>query len=473
MKSGDESGAWRVVEEKLTDHVLANARDEGRRLIMPYEMLFVLENTSARSTALHSRIAAMLAMTTADYRQPLPSAQRLFLMQRLAELDASAHFLTLNAELLAATWLAQPSIPHGTVMTAAHSNDLWQLVAADSSAIGLFPRARLATDMQQVIATKAKFAGAKAMVTLAKERPAQEPFLAAPAGSALPDWELRVYLEGANPFAVAAERQVTAYLWTAMLVILVIAIVASLVVRHVLRQNRLTRLKNDFVATVSHELKTPLASMRVLVDTLLDARQQDTRQATEYLELISKENERLSRLIDNFLTFSRMERNKRAFEFADVRPEQIVDAAVDTVRERFAAAGFELTVEIAADLPGLYADRDALTTVLLNLLDNACKYSENDKRVAVRVFAADRHVCFEVSDHGIGLSRRDAKKVFDRFYQVDQSLSRRVGGCGLGLSIVKFIVDAHGGTAEVRSRPGDGSTFTVRIPVRPAETSRS
>jgi signal transduction histidine kinase len=110
-------------------------------------------------------------------------------------------------------------------------------------------------------------------------------------------------------------------------------------------------------------------------------------------------------------------------------------------------------------------DQDALVTVLLNLLDNAFKYSADEKHIVLRAYAADKNICLEVEDNGVGLSRRAVKKIFDRFYQVDQSLSRETGGCGLGLSIVKFIIDAHKGKIDVESQPGKGSTFTVKLPV--------
>jgi signal transduction histidine kinase len=134
------------------------------------------------------------------------------------------------------------------------------------------------------------------------------------------------------------------------------------------------------------------------------------------------------------------------------------------MRERFSRPGCRLDVQVAPGLPPIVADRDALVTVLLNLLDNAYKYSGVEKQVTVRAFAEGGYLNLEVADNGIGLSPRATRRVFDRFYQVDQRLSRRAGGCGLGLSIVKFIVEAHGGTVTVSSRLGKGSTFTVRLP---------
>ena len=231
------------------------------------------------------------------------------------------------------------------------------------------------------------------------------------------------------------------------------------------RQIKLSRLKNDFIATVSHELKTPLASMRVLADTLLEGSYEDQKQTKEYLELICKENKRLSGLIDNFLTFSRMERNKQAFEMVRTSPAAIARAAAEAVRTEFSQSPCKFDVNINDDLPDVLADRDAIVTVLVNLLDNAYKYSYDDKHIELNVFAQDRSVCFRVSDNGIGMSRRAARNIFKRFYQVDRSLSRHAQGCGLGLSIAKFIIEAHKGTISVDSEPGKGSTFTVKLPV--------
>ncbi len=186
--------------------------------------------------------------------------------------------------------------------------------------------------------------------------------------------------------------------------------------------------------------------------------------AREYLQLIAQENLRLSRLIDNFLTFSRMERNKYAFGFKEVPATEIVEGAVAAVRERFNAPGCQFETQIAPDLPCVVADADAMVTALVNLLDNAYKYSGDEKQITLSAGAENGSVCFAVKDNGIGLSPRDTKRIFKRFFQVDQRLSRSGGGCGLGLSIVKFIVTAHHGSVRVESQPGRGSTFIISLP---------
>lgn len=295
--------------------------------------------------------------------------------------------------------------------------------------------------------------------------PQSKAFTAVALPDGFPGWKVELYFEGSDVFEKAARRQIAVYTWTGFLVILLILIVGGFATRAVGRQIRLNEMKNDFIATVSHELKTPLASMRVLVDTLLEGRVKDEAQVQHYLQLTAKENERLSRMIDNFLTFSRMERNKVAFTFIDAKPALIASDAIEAVRTKYDTHDCQLTQEIPNDLPDIQADHDAVVTVLVNLLDNACKYTTEQKKVSLRIYPDKGDVCFAVSDNGIGLARRHLRKIFDRFYQVDSSLSRKAEGCGLGLSIVKFIVDAHKGKISVESKPGSGSTFTVRVPI--------
>jgi len=294
--------------------------------------------------------------------------------------------------------------------------------------------------------------------------PKGEPLLSTTVGTNFPGWKLELHLKDNSSFEEAARRQAAIYIWTGVLVIALILASGGIAGQAVGRQIKLNKLKNDFIATVTHELKTPLASMRVLADTLLEGNYKDQKQATEYLHLICKENKRLSGLIDNFLTFSRMERNKHAFEMVKTSPAVIAHAAAEAVKTKFSEGQCDFEVKISEDLPDVSADHDAMVTVLVNLLDNAYKYSNEQKHIELGVYCEDGSVCFRVSDNGIGLSQRAIKKIFKRFYQVDRSLSRRTEGCGLGLSIAKFIVDAHKGSISIESKPGVGSTFTVKLP---------
>ncbi len=301
------------------------------------------------------------------------------------------------------------------------------------------------------------------------EETGREPFAAGAVGPHFPGWTVQLFFKGGDVFfEQAANEQIAIYTWTGVLFIVLILASGAVAAKSIGHQVRLNKLKNDFIATVTHELKTPLASMRVLVDTLLEGNYRDQNQVTEYLQLVSRENERLSRLIDNFLTFSRMERNKQAFQMRQVSPVSIARAAAEAVKTKLGRGHCCFETEIPNQLPEVRADHDALVTVLVNLLDNAYKYSYEEKRIKLSVAGDGASVRFTVSDNGLGIPRRALKKIFERFYQVDRSLSRRAEGCGLGLSIAKFIVDAHQGTITVESKPGQGSTFTVAIPVLPS-----
>ena len=295
------------------------------------------------------------------------------------------------------------------------------------------------------------------------ENPGEATFLKAPLGKFFPGWNVEIHFSDVDIFEKTAERQKVIYIWAGLLAIAVMVAAGLLAARVVGKQIKTNKLKNDFIATVSHELKTPLASMRVLVDTLLEGSYRNQQQVTEYLELVSKENERLTGLIDNFLTFSRMERNKQAFAMARTSPAAIARDAAEAVKTKFSKGQCWFEVNIHDDLPDVTADRDAMVTVLVNLLDNSYKYSYDDKRIELSVSSEDGSVSFCVSDNGTGMSRRAVKKIFKRFYQVDRSLARHAEGCGLGLSIAKFIVDAHKGSITVSSKSGEGSIFTVRL----------
>lgn len=293
------------------------------------------------------------------------------------------------------------------------------------------------------------------------------PFVAAALGEDFPGWKVELLFKAGDVFEKAASKHVAIYVWTGVLVIVLILLAGGFAAQAVRKQIKLNKLKNDFIATVSHELKTPLASIRLLVDTLLEGNYKDQQQVTDYFHLVSKENERLTRLVDNFLTFSRMERNKQAFTMTWISPADIARDAAEAVKTKFNAGRCDFQIQIADNLPEVFADHDVMVTALVNLLDNSCKYSYDDKKIELKVFSEDNLVCFSVKDNGIGLNRRQMKKIFDRFYQADTSLSRRAEGTGLGLSIVKFIIDAHKGKITVDSEPGKGSTFSIRLPAKP------
>ncbi|UCE59756.1 MAG: HAMP domain-containing histidine kinase [Phycisphaerales bacterium] len=473
LKADQKDAAVKVLTEDLLQPKHADAVDPRGRLIVPSAQLLALQLLADQTHPVFEPVADALRARLTDYGdEALPSAQRRFLMGQLKLLvPDAAEFVTYEAELLAARYLeTDPSTIATSSVQPSGLPDVWRFRSRRGTIVGLFRQAHLLADLEEAIAARFSQDDARIALLVPGAKPSEgTPFATLPAGDALPNWQLGLHPTDPSRFDSAADEQVAAYVWSGGLVILLIFGLAGLLAHYIGRQMRLTRLKNDLVATVTHELKTPLSSMRVLVDTLLDGQYEDKHITREYLELIAKENIRLSRLIDNFLSFSRMERNKRSFDFREVAPSDVVAAAIDATREKFESAGFRVETQVPSDLPALYADADAIVGVLLNLLDNAYKYSDNDRHVIVRAYEDAGAVCFDVEDHGIGLSRRAARRVFDRFYRVDQRLSRKTEGCGLGLDIVQFVVTSHGGEVAVESQPGEGSKFTVRLPAAGSE----
>ena len=396
-----------------------------------------------------------LATALSDYSQlSLPSAQRLFLMEEMR--GFGCEFPTLEAEQLAARFLdAERVRPGDAILRLSALPQVWKITSSGGRAIGLY---RTETVLRAMSARDRSFTAVPPGTSLTSQ---QESI---PGGARLPGWQIALANKNTGASDQVWQRQMTAYAWVGFLAIAVMALLAMAVGRAFRRQMRLARLKTDLVAAVSHELKTPVSSMRLLVDALLDEGRFEPAKTREYLELIAKENIRLTRVIDNFLTFSRMERNRHKFEFTETTPDAVIQAAVGALGERFQAVDCKLDVEVKPGLERLRADADALVTVLLNLLENAYKFTPAEKRIGLRAYGQDGRVCFAVEDNGIGIAPREQKKIFRKFYQVDRRLARQAGGCGLGLNIVEFIVTAHAGRVEVESRPGEGSRFTVSLP---------
>jgi signal transduction histidine kinase len=333
--------------------------------------------------------------------------------------------------------------------------------------------ADLATAAQQVVSTLEKLAGpqirARAVDTAGQLLAgAVEPWgqpVAQSTSPALPGVVVQLYLVGPQVLdeAIADQRQVL--VWTGSLTTFAVILIAGLAAWTLNRQLALSELKNTSVATVAHELRTPLASMRMLVDTLRERRYRGDEQLHEYLALIATENERLSRLAENFLTFSRLERGTQLLRLESVAPLEVAVAAVQPLRARLEAPGVTFTLAMPDALPPVRGDREALAQVLTNLLDNALKYTTDPKRITLKAEQRDAVVAFIVEDNGLGMNAEERRAIFEPFYQVDQRLSRSGSGCGLGLSIVRRLVAAHEGEITVAAEPGKGSVFTVKIPL--------
>ena len=231
------------------------------------------------------------------------------------------------------------------------------------------------------------------------------------------------------------------------------------------KEMAVAKLKSDFVSNVSHELRTPLALIRLYAETLELGRITTKEKKHQYYRIIRKESERLTALINNILDFSRIEAGRKEYEFRETDIADLVRNTLDSYRYQIEQQGFALEESIDPDLPAVRVDREAIARALVNLVNNALKYSKDEKYLGVKLYRDNGSVKLEVADHGIGIARRDQTKIFEKFYRAGDPLVHNTKGSGLGLSLVRHITEAHGGEIEVESSPGTGSKFIVSLPL--------
>lgn len=293
------------------------------------------------------------------------------------------------------------------------------------------------------------------------------------------DDEIKVWLPYFYNYSVSVRsRHMTPEQWAhsnfkyslSLLLVMTAMLVGGIILalRTASREMRLSQMKADFVSNVSHELRTPLASIRVFGEFMKLGRVAEHAKIREYGEHIETESRRLTQLINNILDFSKIESGRKTYNFERAQVEEIVAETLKTCEVRLKQSGFSIVLQPSPrPLPAAVVDRDAVAQALMNLLDNAVKYSEKaeKKEVVVRVGDGDGLIRLSVTDHGVGIAPAEQKKIFDKFYRVSTGLVHDVKGSGLGLSLVKHIVEAHRGMVNVQSEPGHGSTFVISLPV--------
>jgi signal transduction histidine kinase len=281
---------------------------------------------------------------------------------------------------------------------------------------------------------------------------------------AFPGLTLAIKLRGTTLAAIGERFAHISFLTLAALS-LVLAGGIVLTYRSVTKEMALARLKSDFVSNVSHELRTPLSLIRLYAETLEMGRLTSPEKYQEYYRIIRKESERLTALINNILDFSRIEAGRKEYDFRETDMSELVHNTLDSYRYQLEQSGFQFEEKID-EVPSMRVDREAMARSLLNLVNNALKYSQDRKYIGVNLYRDNGSVKLEVVDQGIGIPHEEQQKIFEKFYRVGDPLVHNTKGSGLGLSLVRHIVQAHGGEVAVDSSPGQGSKFTIVLPVK-------
>ena len=295
----------------------------------------------------------------------------------------------------------------------------------------------------------------------------KHPFVATEIGEVLPHWEAALYLVDPHQISRAAQTLQITFLLIVALLVTAILVGGTIIAQDVRREMRLAQQKTDFVSNVSHELKTPLTSIRMFADLLAEKRVPDEERQATYLRIIAAEASRLTRLINNVLDFARMEKGKPHGQHDACDLTDAVRDVAGTCAPHLEAAGIAFQCEIEAETLPIRGDRDELAQIILNLISNAEKYGGNDILVRVRRqdTAAGALGCVDVLDRGAGIPARQVKTVFEPFHRLDDSLSSGIPGSGLGLTLARRMARAHGGDVTYSARAGGGSCFTLAVPL--------
>ena len=293
----------------------------------------------------------------------------------------------------------------------------------------------------------------------------KRPFFSREIGEVLPRWEVAAYL--ADPASLASRARLQSLIMGVLIALLLIAIILGgfLIFRSVNQEILLAQQKTTFAANVSHELKTPLTSIRLFAEILEKGRQPDREKQQHYLKMMVSESKRLSRLINTVLDFSRIERGEKAYYKQKIDLAEVVRRVVENLKVPLEERGFTVRLKVLDAAVPVLGDPEALEQVLINLLANAEKYSGKRREIEVAVASEDGRAIMTVSDRGIGIPKGAAKKIFNKFYRVDDRLTTRVKGTGLGLTIARSIVREHGGDVTYQPREGGGSRFSISIPI--------
>ncbi len=279
----------------------------------------------------------------------------------------------------------------------------------------------------------------------------------------LPRWRVRIRPQDPDIISRYASRRLWIYGATLTLLMAGMVLGVGLVLRDLSRERRLSQLRTDFVTKVTHELKTPLTSIRMFAETLQTKRTRTEAEQQECLDVIVGETQRLSRLINTVLDFSKIERGQKQYRMVEVNLSDVARSTLNTLKYSLAEQDFELEAEIEPKAQ-ILGDADALEQAMLNLIDNAVKYSHRNKSVRIGLWTQDDRIFFRVTDQGIGIPEAEQSRIFEKFYRAQAGNERDLGGAGLGLTVVQHIVEAHGGIIELESNVGGGSSFTFVLP---------
>jgi signal transduction histidine kinase len=278
-----------------------------------------------------------------------------------------------------------------------------------------------------------------------------------------PPWRVEVYLSDSGNSEFFLYKNI--FFWIILALLLILFLGSGLIIRTIVQEVNLLNLKSDFIASVSHEFKTPLTAMGAILERLLGNKVSDPKKTKEYYQILSHDSERLKRLVKNVLDFTKIEEDKKEYRLESIDIVNLVRREVDSFEKEHEMEGYCVGIKIDDNIPLVFADEDAMSQALHNILDNAAKFSGEEKNIHVEVSVEQNTVKIAIQDSGVGIPENEQKKIFEKFYRGKQASTVAPTGTGLGLTLVKHIMVAHRGDVIIQSQPGKGSRVSLVLPV--------
>lgn len=277
-----------------------------------------------------------------------------------------------------------------------------------------------------------------------------------------PPWRLELYRTREGESGFSLHKNI--FFWTILALLVIVVFGSILIIRSIVQEVTLLNLKSEFIASVSHEFKTPLTAMGAVLERLLSDEVKDSKKTREYYRILSHDSERLKRLVKNVLDFTKIEDRKREYKLAMIDIARLVRREVECFQNEVKLTGIKLHIQIDDGFLPVFADEEAMSQALHNILDNAAKFSGPEKNIRIELNRRQDSVEIAVEDRGVGIPENEQKKVFEKFYRGKKAASVSPTGTGLGLTLVKHIMDAHSGDILIRSWPGTGTRVSLILP---------
>ncbi|MCM8525379.1 MAG: HAMP domain-containing histidine kinase [Lentisphaeraceae bacterium] len=462
---GKAEEALEICNKLVFQEIYRNIRNYDGDFIYLDSMQLLLELQPSPSNTNSNQVLNKLFAILKDYsRTDILTTQRHQLSSRLQKIHPELFFPLHRSEKISLDLMKiDNNQDRRNILQKTLKKDLWQYTV-NGRVVLLFSL----DNLKQIMTSLIQFVEIPPETTISLNPPgvvAADAIVSLDAANRMPGWEISLNFIDPGYMSSLVNQRTRVFRMTSIIVIAFSLVLGFLFLRDMRRKLHLADLKNDLVANVTHELKTPLASSRLLLDTLITQPELPREKIESYLTHLSKENTRLCRLVEHFLAFSKLEKNQYKFHIKLISLDELIDNLNEAIQGRFPTQKQRINYECTEEEVFIKGDVQSLVTVIVNLLENALKFSEEDMKVDLKIVVKDGKLSFSVRDEGIGISKNDQKRIFEQYFQADNKLSRKYEGSGLGLNIVKTVLNAHKSEIYIDSQPDKGSCFSFELAI--------